>query len=245
MTAVLVMDELLRADVALSCRILASTGAGDLIWGHVSARSADGRGIWLKQARYGLEEISPDLVHLVNWDGEVLEGGGQRHSEYAIHTEMMKRRSDVGAVVHVHSRHAVALAATGQELLPVSHEANFFAPLGVPRFDHTTDLILTPELGHAVAEATGHAAAVFLVNHGIVCVGADVASATIAAVMLERASAQQLLTWSGGGVPTWTDRDESLRKREHIYSDVAISDAWAYLARSLSPMPANPNKQRD
>lgn len=233
------MTESPRLDVALSCRVLAATGAGDLIWGHVSARDPGGNGVWLKQAGYGLEEVRSDRVHLVDWDGGILEGGGARHSEYAIHTEIMKARPDVGAVVHVHSRNAVALAATGNELRPVSHEANFFAPLGVPRFDYTTDLILSPELGRAVADAMGHALAIFLVNHGIVCVGADVQSATIAAVMLERACAQQMLTTSGGSTPVWTSREESARKRDHIYSAPAVADAWNYLVRTLPSPSAN------
>lgn len=113
----------LRQTVALSSRIMAASGSGDFIWGHVSARDPQGRGVWLKQASWGLEEITPDKVHLVSREGNVLMGGGQRHSEYPIHTEIMAARPDVGGVVHVHSRYSVALAAAGLELRPVSHEA--------------------------------------------------------------------------------------------------------------------------
>jgi L-fuculose-phosphate aldolase len=229
------MDDPLRRDLATACRVLAANGAGDLIWGHASARSSDGRGVWLKQAGYGLEEITPHHVHLVGWDGEVLEGAGTRHSEYGIHVQVMLARRDVNAVVHVHSRHAIALAARGAELRPVSHKANYFAPFGVPRFDQTTDLILTPELGAAVARALGPASGVSLVNHGIVCVGPDLLTAVLAAVLLERASAQQLLTARDSAEFVWTDDEESLRKRDHIYSPAATADAWRYLARTLSP----------
>ena len=64
-------------------------------------------------------------MHLVSEDGQVLEGGGQRHSEYPIHTEIMIARPDVGGVVHTYPPHAVALAGTGQALRPVSHAATF------------------------------------------------------------------------------------------------------------------------
>lgn len=223
----------IRAVVAQASRVLAANGSGDLIWGHVSVRDPEGRGVWLKQASYGLEEISPDKVHLVSPTGEVLEGGGQRHSEYPIHTEIIAAREDVGAVVHVHSRYAVALAASGVPLLPVSHEANYFAPLGVPRYEETADLILTQQLGKNVAEALGTASALFLVNHGIVCVGPDLQTATFAAVILDRACAQQLLTSQYGGNPSWSDEAESLEKLEHIYSPEAIRQAWDYLIRRL------------
>lgn len=222
-----------RARVAEASRVLAAHGGGDLIWGHVSARDPQDRGVWLKQASYGLEEITAEQVHLVSRDGEVLAGGGQRHSEFPIHTEIMALRPDVGAVVHVHSRFAVALAASGAPLRPVSHEANYFAPLGVPRYVETADLILTQSLGAQVAHALGAASALFLVNHGIVSVGPDVRTAAFAAVMLDRACAQQLLTSGYGGTPSWSDHEESLSKRRNIYTPEAIAQAWNYLLRQL------------
>lgn len=226
----------LREVVALSSRIMAASGSGDFIWGHVSARDPEGRGVWLKQASWGLEEITPDKVHLVSPEGEVLHGGGQRHSEYPIHTEIMAARPDVGAVVHVHSRYSVALAAAGVELRPVSHEANYFAPHGVPRFTQTADLILTADLGKAVASALAQAEALFLVNHGVAVVGPDLQTATVAAVVLDRACRQQLLTQGYGGEPSWSDAEESLAKREHIYGGNARRQVWDYLVRQLPPL---------
>lgn len=223
----------LREVVALSSRIMAASGSGDFIWGHVSARDPEGRGVWLKQASWGLEEITPDKVHLVSPRGEVILGGGQRHSEYPIHTEIMAARPDVGGVVHVHSRYSVALAAAGVELRPVSHEANYFAPHGVPRFTRTADLILTADLGRSVAEALGAADALFLVNHGVAVVGPDLQTATVAAIVLDRACRQQLLTENYRGRPTWSDPAESLAKREHIYGGIARHQVWDYLSRQL------------
>ncbi|MBL5974384.1 MAG: class II aldolase/adducin family protein [Candidatus Leucobacter sulfamidivorax] len=226
----------LRETVALSSRIMAASGSGDFIWGHVSVRDPEGRGVWLKQASWGLEEITPDRVHLVNGAGEVLSGGGQRHSEYPIHTEIMAARPDVGGVVHVHSRYSVALAAAGVELLPVSHEGNYFAPHGVPRFTETADLILTPELGRSVALSLGEATALFLVNHGVAVVGPDLESATVGAVVLDRACQQQLITQGYGGDPSWSGPVESLSKRENVYNAKAVSQVWDYLVRQLPPL---------
>jgi ribulose-5-phosphate 4-epimerase/fuculose-1-phosphate aldolase len=219
--------------VATASRILAAAGQGDLIWGHASVRDPDGRGAWLNAAGWGLEEVTADRVHLVSPDGEVVAGDGPRHSEFPIHTEIMIARPDVGAVVHTHPPHAVALAATGQPLRPVSHAANYFVPPEVPRFTQTADLILTHELGKAVAAELGPARAMFLVNHGIVTVGSDLQSATVAAVLLERACAQQLLTQAFGGWPSWSGPDESLSKRSHIYGEGPVRGVWDYLVRSL------------
>ncbi|MFI1164499.1 class II aldolase/adducin family protein [Streptomyces sp. NPDC020801] len=223
----------LRALVATASRVLGAAGHADLIWGHASTRDPQDRGVWLKQSGWGMEEVTPELVHLVDPDGVVVEGVGPRHSEYPIHTEVMNARPDIGAVVHTHSRAAVALAATGQPLRPVSHEANLFVPPDVPRFTHTADLILTRELGRRVADALGDARALFLVNHGIVCVGPDLPTAVVTAVLLDRACSQQLLTLQGGGWATWSDEDEALAKRDHIYSEAAIQQVWDYLVRRL------------
>lgn len=221
----------LRQLVATSCRVLAATGHHDLIWGHASVRDPHGRGVWLKTAEWGLDEVTPERVHLVAPSGTVLEGDGARHSEYPIHTEIMAARPDVGAVVHTHPPHAVALTASGQDLRPVSHAANYFVPPAVPRFTDTADLVLTPDLGRSVALTLGDARAVFLVNHGIVAVGATLPAATVAAVLLEQACEQQLRTHAAGGWPTWSPPEESLAKRDHIYNDRAVQAAWDYLVR--------------
>jgi L-ribulose-5-phosphate 4-epimerase len=227
------MDEI-RKLVATASRVLGTNGAGDLVWGHASQRDPEGRGVWIKASGWGLEEITPDHVQLVTPEGEVLEGAGARHAEYPIHTEIMAARPDVGGVVHVHSPHSVALAAAGGTLRPVSHAANYFAPHGVPRFTETADLILTPELGKLLAESLGSARAVFLVNHGIAVTGPDLREATVGAILLEMACQQQLLTTQYGGLPTWSDDDESRAKREHIYHQAAVESVWDYLVR-LAP----------
>lgn len=220
-----------RELVATASRVLADQGHDDLIWGHASVR--DERGCWIKSAEWGLGEVSPERVHLVDRAGAVLDGDGVRHSEYPIHVEVLAARPDVGAVVHTHPPHAVALAATGQPLRPVSHAATLFVPPAVPRFTATADLILTAELGAQIAAALGDASALFLVNHGIVTVGPDLPTATVRAVVLERACRQQMLTQSLGGWPTWSDPAESVAKRGHIYSERAVHAVWEHLVRGL------------
>jgi L-fuculose-phosphate aldolase len=213
--------------------VLAAAGHDDLIWGHSSARDAGGRGVWIKSSGWGLGEVTSERVHLVDPNGDVLAGHGSRHSEYPIHTEIMAARPDVGGVVHTHPPHAVALAASGQPLRPVSHAATCFVPPEVPRFTDSADLVLTRESGRAVADTLGGAQAVFLVNHGIVTVGETLQRATVAAVLLERACRQQLLTVRAGGWPTWSPPEESLAKRRHIYDERALAAVWDHLVRQL------------
>jgi L-fuculose-phosphate aldolase len=223
----------LKELVSTACQVLGAAEQSDLIWGHVSARDPDGRGAWMKASGLGFEEVGPDDVLLVSWDGEVLAGSGRRHAEYPIHTEVLRARADVGAVVHTHSPAAVALGALGVPLRPISHEANYFVPPDVPRFVRTGDLVLTAELGQAVAAALGEQVAVLLVNHGVVVTGPDVATATVATVLLDRACRIQLTAMAAGGWASWSSPQESAAKREHCYPPALVEGAWDYLVRAL------------
>ena len=224
-----------RELVSLASQVLGHNGHDDFVWGHAAARDPEGRGVWMKVSGLGFTEVEPESVILVGRDGDVLEGAGQRHVEYPIHTEIMEARADVGAVVHSHPPHSIALAAAGERLLPLSHGATLFVPPDVPRFDQTTNLITTTELGKAVAAALGSHSALFLVNHGIVTVGSDLPGAVVRAVLLERACHQQYLTRGHGGWPTWTPSAEALAKRETVWTERHLRFAWDYMVRQLPP----------
>lgn len=223
----------LRELVSLGCRVLAEEGHGDLVWGHVSARDAGGHGVWMKASTFGFEEVTPERVLLVSGDGEVLEGEGRRHAEYPIHTELVRAREDVGAVVHTHAPSAVAFGALAVPLRPISHEGTLFVPPDLARFTRTGDLILTPDLGRAVADALGEREAVLLENHGIVTVGPDVPTAVMTAILLERACRAQLVAMAAGPLDRWSSDEEARAKREHCYPPPLLQQAWDYLVRRL------------
>ena len=197
-----------------ACRILAMAGQGDDVWGHATARVPGTDTFWMKPAGLGLEEVRPEDLQLIDLDGKVLRGPHPRHSEVFIHSEVLRARPEVGAVVHTH---------------PVP--ATVFSSLGVPlRFTDTTDLIVTPELGRAVARTLGSRPALFLVNHGIVTAGATIEEATVNALLLDKIARAQLMV--PGGVPrVWTSDDEALMKRKRIYSPEALASRWAYYQR--------------
>ena len=227
------MSAHLRELVSLACRVLGDADQGDLIWGHVSARDPQDRGVWMKAAGWGFDEVGPDQVLLVSWDGEVLEGDGRRHVEYPIHTEVLRARRDVGSVIHTHSPAAVALGALGVPLRAISHEANLFVPPDLSRFTETGDLILTADLGRRLAAALGDRNACLIVNHGIVVAAADVPTAAVTAYLLDRACQMQLTAMSAGGWASWSSAEEGLAKREHCYPDPLLHGAWEYLVRRL------------
>src|SRR5690348_15729807 len=221
----------LRDDVALGCRILDVEEQGDFVWGHVSARDPEGRGIWMKAAGLGFDEMRAEHVILVSWEVEVLEGDGRRHLEYPIHTELMRARPDVQSVVHTHAPLAVAFASTEEPLRPISHEGALFVPRDVARFTQTGDLIVTAELGEALAATVGDRNVALMRHHGIVAAGADLPAAVFNAVFLERACRANMRALAAGGPKSWSSDEEALAKREHVYSPQA---AWDYFARRFA-----------
>ena len=226
------MDEL-RELVALGCRILGANGHDDYVWGHVSARDPEGRGVWMKASTFGFDEITAEQVILVGFDGEVLIGDCPRHVEWPIHTELLRARPDAGSVVHSHPPYSIAIAASGQPVRALSHAGTLFVPPDVPRFTQTAELIVTPQMGIDVAATLGDQNAMFLVNHGIVTAGRGVRDAVIRAVLLEKAAHQQMLTHCFGGPQHWSSDEEALAKRETVWSDKQLSHLWAYLARHV------------
>jgi len=220
----------LAGKVALACNILADQGQGDVTLGHVSARLlAEGR-MLMKGRGVGLEEVTPDDVLELDWDGQVHGGPGRRHSEYPIHSEMYRQNPGVGCVVHTHPVNTIALIARGETIRAVSHEGVLFH--GAPVFADTTALILDPAEGRALASALGEHRAVLMRNHGVVVVGETVEEATARAVFLEKAATIQLRAGREADL-IWSSEEEIELKARQIFGPANMSEFFAYFARRL------------
>ncbi len=227
-------ESALKRDVALACRILAANGQADNVVGHVTGRLEGWDRMWMKPAEIGLDECRPEDLLLLDFDGKVLVGSRTRHDEYPIHAEIMRARPEVLSVVHTHPKFSLALAARGLRLRPVSHEGSFFWPPEVPIFEEFTSLVRTREQGERVAGALGDRPALFLRNHGIAVCGADVASATYAALMLERACEIQLLAQPTNDTPfAHTSEEEAIAKRGTWPKHAGARVVFEHYARRL------------
>jgi L-ribulose-5-phosphate 4-epimerase len=218
-----------RDEVVVGGHVLEDAGLSELVWGHVSARDPEGRGVWMKAAGLGFDEVTRDDVLLVAWDGEILVGAGPRHREYAIHTAMTRALVHVGSVVHCHPPHAIALAATGRPLQAFSHAAGPFAG-GVPIFHDAAGLVDAEPLGAQLARAIGDSRVLVLAGHGIVAVGSSIGTAVVAAILFEKACRLQLLVNSSGGVASYSPTD-AVDSYAHTQDDAHLLGAWRHLAR--------------
>lgn len=182
----------------------------------------------------GLEEIAPDDLILLDYDGQVLEGHRPRHEEFPIHAEVLRARPDLQCVVHTHPRFGIAFAARGSELRPISHEGSFFWPPGVPIFSEFTDLIRTRQQGEAVARAFGQGRALFLRNHGVVVAGRTIPEAIWLALCLERAAELQLLAQPSADSPVLHTPEAEAREKQNIMYPERTRAVFDYYVRRLS-----------
>lgn len=216
-----------RALIVAACRVLQAAGQADMVWGHVSVRDADGRGVWLKGSGLGFDEVTEADCVLLSWSGEILAGTAGRHVEYPIHTELMAARPDVGGIVHTHPLYSVAFASLGRPLRALSHEGAQFVPPDVPRFTKTGDLISSAELGRDLARVLGARSAALMPRHGIVTVAPALGEAVGAAVHLERACQIELLA---GPAAQGSSAEEAAGKRGRARNRFRL--VWEYLERT-------------
>jgi L-fuculose-phosphate aldolase len=212
-------------------RILEAEGQGDLTRGHVSVRvPGDPSHFFMKPHSYGFDEITMENIVVCNLDGEKVAGGGRRHSEVYIHSEIYKARPDVNSVIHAHPTYAVALSATGHAVRPISQPGSAFKD-GVPYFTDSINLIRSKDLGSGVARALGACKAVLLRNHGVAVVGSTIEEATILTIMLDNACHIQLLCEAAGGIGEEFPADDVDRLHDTITRSEQYAINFEYLRR--------------
>jgi L-fuculose-phosphate aldolase len=221
-----------RAGVAWACRILADEGYQDLTLGHVSARDAGRRDrIWIKRKGVTLAEVGPGDVIEFELDSDLREASGDMHLEAVLHSEVYRRRDDVGAIVHGHPPYATAFAATDADLLHLTHDAVMF-DRGLAVYEGDPDLITEPEQGSDVADALGDRSVVLLRNHGVLVAHRDLAWMVLAAVTLERAvRLQSIAATLGGPRPIEPPLVDDLNRRK--YNDGLVDEYWGAWVRDL------------
>jgi L-ribulose-5-phosphate 4-epimerase len=182
------IEQELRVAVATSGAILYHLGLADYM-GHCSARVPGTDRIVIKPrhsvAVHGMGTVSPERMIVIDMDGKLVEGREGPPAERFIHTEIYRRRPDVGGIIHTHQMMSVAFGVVERPILPLlSVEAPLVAR-GIPIY-RDPDLVDTVEKGAALAEALGKHEVVHIKNHGIVFASPTVEEATLASIHLER-----------------------------------------------------------
>lgn len=187
-------ENALREQICTLAKSMFDRGLTGGSTGNISARTPDGGLLvsptgtsfgWLDPARLSRFDVTG--VHI---------SGDKPTKEMPLHAAFYDTRSQAGAVVHLHSCHAVALST-----LPDVDADNFLPPItpyGIMLLGKVKLLPFfrpgDPAMGQAVRGLAGRRTAVMLANHGPVVAAKDVEAACNAIEELEATARLVLLT---------------------------------------------------
>lgn len=231
------MDEELESqlnDLASAARILAIQGHEDFTQGHVSLRDPDGRGVWLKRRGIGLGEVmgAEDFV-LIDFNGRKIAGEGRSHSEWPIHTEVLRARPEIQVSAHTHPEYATLVAALDTKLKLVTQDGMRIRGREVAYYEESADLIQSVEAGRKLADALGDAWVVIMRNHGVSFFAASPQEIALAGTILERACRTFIRLLATGAAISEPDAEKLTALPRASHSETFIQDNWRYLLRRL------------
>ncbi len=182
----------LREEICTLGRSLFERGLTPGSSGNISVRLDDG---WLMTPTNAcLGRLDPARLSRLDLQGRPISGDKPTKESF-LHTSMYSQRPDAGAIVHLHSTHAVAVSLLAdldpdEPIPPVT--AYYVMKIG--------RLALVPyyapgdaALADAVREVAGRHHAVLLANHGPVVAGRDLETAVYATEELEETAKLYLM----------------------------------------------------
>lgn len=162
--------------------------AWDLVqgtWGNLSVRISE-EIMLCTPSGISYDKLKPEDMTAVNiFTDKMLPNCGtsvgvKETSESIMHTEIYRKRNDVGSIIHTHSKYASVFAAAEKGFADGNIGISEYASAG------------THELAIKVAEALGDSSAVIMAHHGMVAVGENLVDAFDMAGALEREAENQI-----------------------------------------------------
>jgi len=187
-------DVRLREQICLLAKSMFDRGLTGGSTGNISARTGSG-GLFVSPTGTSFGRLDPARLSHFDERGKLIDGDPPT-KEMPLHAAFYETRSSAGAVVHLHSSHAVALS-----MMPELDDDNFLPPLTPYAIMKLGKVKLLPfflpgdpAMGEAVRRLAGKRSAVMLANHGPVVAGRDVEAACNAIEELEDTARLALLT---------------------------------------------------
>ena len=153
--------------------------------GNVSARFEEG--MLVTPSGVPPERLSPEAMVFVGADDRIPEGQLKPSSEWRMHMQILRRRPDVGGVVHCHSRHATILACAGRPIPAVHYMVGVSGGASVPVAPYAT--FGSEALADAVVAALDGRNAALMANHGQIAVAPSLSHALLIAEEIEEQAA--------------------------------------------------------
>lgn len=121
------MLDKLKEDVLRANLLLPKYGLVTFTWGNVSAIDREAGIVAIKPSGVEYDHMKVEDIVLVNLSGNVIEGQLKPSSDVMTHLEFYKSFTNIGGVVHTHSRWATAFAQAGKDIIPLgTTQADYF-----------------------------------------------------------------------------------------------------------------------
>ena len=201
-----------REDVCEAMRRLERQGLNCGTAGNASVRAASGILITPSGVKPG--DLTPESIVFMPECPEVFDENARPSSEWRFHKDILAFREDVGAVVHVHSAHATALACHRRDI-PAFHY--MIAAAGGDSIRCAPYATFgTQQLSDRVLKALEDRRACLLSNHGMIALGNTLQEAVDLAVEVEELAKQYALAVMIGepAILSQDEMNEALKRFE-------------------------------
>lgn len=195
----------LRTNIIDTCRWMNASGLNQGTSGNISVR--DGNVMLITPSGIDYDTMSPEMIAVMPLDAEdgAYEGPVKPSSEWQFHRDILRARSDVGAIVHTHSMYATTLAMTRRNIPACHYMVAAFGGNDVRCASYAR--FGTPELSRLAVEALEGRNGCLLANHGMIAAGATLDKAMWLAVELETLAKQYYLSLAIGCPVLLTDAE--------------------------------------
>lgn len=191
----------LRSQIAQLNRALTTSGLVKGTSGNVSARDAATGEIVIKPSGVLFDALDAESMVVLDAAGNIVEGELRPSVDSASHLHVYRHRSDIGGIVHTHSKYATAFAVAGKPLptTTTTHACLFGDEIPISGLAEIGE----EQIGRAIVAEIGSASAILMRNHGVFAVGKDAGTALRHAIYVEEsAEATFLAQLLGGPVDT-------------------------------------------
>jgi len=230
----------LREAIIAKCRWMNSSGLNQGTSGNISARH--GEEMLITPSAVPYDAMRPEMIASMPLGGEYGAWSGplQPSTEWRFHLDIMRARSDVGAIVHTHSTYATVLAIARKSIPACHYMMAAFGGTdircaGYARYG-------TKELSELALAALEERNGCLLANHGMIALGANLDKAMWLAVELETIARQYYLSLALGSHVILTDEEIAETARGFSTYGVQTSSSKTKTAASTNSGPRKRKK---
>ena len=180
--------------------------------GNASVRAASG--ILITPSGVKPRDLTPESIVLRGEDSDAFDDNARPSSEWRFHRDIFAAREDVGAIVHVHSAHATALACHRRHIPAFHYMIAVAGGDSIRCAPYAT--FGTQQLSDRVLEALKDRRACLLANHGMIALGNTLEEAADLAVEVEELAKQYVLAMMIGepAILSEEEMNEALKRFE-------------------------------